>query len=248
MHEAQTSEKACFVTLTYNPENLPKDLSVDMQAWQKFAKRLRKKTGPFRFLMCGEYGDQLQRPHYHALLFGVDFSFDRKFWKSEGDYNLYTSETLEDAWPFGFSSIGEITFESAAYVARYTMKKQGADYLEKGKWIPNPKYVRSAQGKIWSVSPEISSCSRGYGLGKDWFLRWWSDVYPADVCIISGRKLRPPKIYDEWAKSIDGIDMEAIKEKRVEKAQERPLSNEDLKAVEKCLEARFNLKSLKQSI
>ena len=78
---------------------------------------------PIRFYMCGEYGENFGRPHFHACLFNFDF-VDKTYWsKSPGGSKIYRSDILEDLWPFGFSSIGEVNFQSAAYVARYIMKK-----------------------------------------------------------------------------------------------------------------------------
>ena len=91
----------------------------------RFMKRLRKKYGSqVRFFHCGEYGDLNKRPHYHAILFGVDFAHDRKLWSQKDGMKLFTSESLEKLWPYGFCTIGQVTFESCAYVARYIMKKQ----------------------------------------------------------------------------------------------------------------------------
>lgn len=242
MHELQTAGKGCFITLTYDKAHLPDDLSIDMETWKKFAKRLRKRVGPFRFLMCGEYGDEGNRPHYHFLAFGIDFAEDRQLYSDKPGYNLYRSPTLEKAWPFGFSIIGDITFESASYVARYTMKKQSTQVLTKGDvWVPNEKYRRidPSTGEDWYVTPEFSSCSRAYGLGTDWFHRYWSDVYPHDFVVVSGRKLRPPKFYDHLAEKLASIDMDAIKKKRRENA--KVLTTEELEAKEICLTQRSQL-------
>lgn len=124
IHEARMHKQNCFITLTYNDENLPADKSLHYEDFQKFMKRLRRKFGEgVRFYMCGEYGENLGRPHFHACLFGVDFA-DKKLWrKSPSGAFLYRSATLEQLWPFGYSSIGDVTFETAAYVARYIMKK-----------------------------------------------------------------------------------------------------------------------------
>lgn len=124
VHEASLHEKNCFITLTYNDENLPADQSLHYEPFQLFMKRLRKKYGSgIRFYMCGEYGEKLARPHFHACLFGHDFD-DKKVWKkTDAGSVLYRSAELEKLWPFGYSSVGDVSFESAAYVARYIMKK-----------------------------------------------------------------------------------------------------------------------------
>ena len=95
-HEASLHENNCFVTLTYSDKNLPKYNSLELRDFQKFMKRLRKHfDGGIRFFHCGEYGDKNGRPHYHAILFGIDFD-DREIYKvSDAGYRWYTSKTLE---------------------------------------------------------------------------------------------------------------------------------------------------------
>ena len=72
-HEMQMHEDNCFITLTYNAEHLPAPETLLLRDFQLFMKTLRNKNGAgIRFFHCGEYGDKLARPHYHALLFGHD--------------------------------------------------------------------------------------------------------------------------------------------------------------------------------
>ena len=66
-----------FVTLTYDDDHLPEYNSLNYKHFQDFMKRLRKSHSGVRFYMCGEYGEDFSRPHYHALLFNCFFS-DRK--------------------------------------------------------------------------------------------------------------------------------------------------------------------------
>lgn len=94
VHEAQLHSRNCFITLTYNDEHLPENESLDVEHWQLFAKKLRHRFGKFRFLHCGEYGE-LGRPHYHALLFGLDFGHDRIKLKKKDGNELFTSESLD---------------------------------------------------------------------------------------------------------------------------------------------------------
>ena len=96
---------------------------------QLFVKKLRKsqdKDGlaKVKYYAVGEYGENYGRPHYHAALFGEDFSDDRYVWRTtESGHTVYRSPRLEKLWTLGNCEIGELTFESAAYVARYIMKK-----------------------------------------------------------------------------------------------------------------------------
>jgi hypothetical protein len=130
-HEASLHDDNCFITLTYNDDHIPLNGSLKLEDFQLFMKRLRKKYAPkkIRFFHCGEYGDQSFRPHYHALLFGHDFS-DKKHYQTSNGHRLYKSDSLDDLWShpvtknfMGDCLIGNLTFDSAAYCARYIMKK-----------------------------------------------------------------------------------------------------------------------------
>ena len=123
MHEASLHASNVFITLTYSDEFLPADKSLDYSHFQLFMKRLRKHFGVgIRFYMAGEYGSALGRPHFHAILFNFDFP-DKVFHASRGKHRVFRSASLEMLWPFGFSEIGSVTFQSAAYISRYIMKK-----------------------------------------------------------------------------------------------------------------------------
>lgn len=181
VHEASLYERNCFLTLTYNQENLPPSGSLQLEHFQLFMKRLRKKYGAgIRFFHCGEYGEQLRRPHYHSLLFNHDFD-DKKYFSERNGNKVWTSDSLSSLWPLGFSLIGEVTFESAAYVARYVMKKvtgEKADIHYNG------------------MKPEYITMSRRPGIGTKWYEKFSSDVYPHDRIIVRGAKTRPPRFYD----------------------------------------------------
>ena len=75
-----------------------------------------------RSFYCGEYGELFGRPHYHACLFGYRPA-DCRVWSRRGDYDVYRSVELETLWTEGLSEVGSLTFDSAAYVARYVLKK-----------------------------------------------------------------------------------------------------------------------------
>ncbi len=123
MAEAQSHSANSFITLTFNRENLPEDGCVDKRHIQLFMKRLRKAIAPIRvrYFACGEYGARGNRPHYHIILFGYAFP-DRTQWTQ----SLYRSKLLESLWPYGYSSVGQVTFKSARYVAGYATKKLNA--------------------------------------------------------------------------------------------------------------------------
>lgn len=202
-----------FITLTYDSVNVPKDGSLNVSHWQKFAKRLRKQVGSFRFFHCGEYGEVNRRPHYHACLFGVDFADDRILLRRDGDRSLYFSPRLSATWGMGHCSVGELTYESAAYVARYCVGKITGERAEAA-------YGRfdSVTGEAWSVRPPYVTMSRRPGIGSTWFEKFSSDVYPSDEVVHMGRRFRPPRYYD--GKLPEG-ELDLLKAKRAAKVAER---------------------------
>lgn len=198
MHEAQLYERNVFITLTYDNENLPENRSLDLTHFQKFMKRLRKKFGAnIRFYHCGEYGDRYGRPHYHACIFNLDFPDKTIIRITPQGHKLYASKTLDDLWGFGLTRIGDVTFESAAYCARYIMKKITGDPAKE-----HYEYV-SEDGEIFNRVPEYTTMSRRPGIGAAWLDKYYRDVYPSDEVIINGKRYRPPKAYDARFEIID---------------------------------------------
>jgi len=225
----------CFITLTYSTP--PSDGGLRVDHWQKFAKRLRKEAGPFRFFHCGEYGERNKRPHYHACVFGLDFSSDRIFLKESGGGRLYTSPTLERVWGHGLTSVGDLTYESAAYVARYCVGKLTG---EKGA-VEYGRYD-SRTGECWQVRPPYTTMSRRPGVGSAWFDRFASDVYPSDEVIHKGRRFRPPRFYDKKLSEEELSGLQAKRRRSVEGRKEE-LTYDRLKAREE-----FSTERVKRSI
>lgn len=207
MHESSRHSDNSFVTLTFDNDHLPDDGSLNVRHLQLFMKRLRKRFGPVRFFAAGEYGGKLGRPHYHLLLFGLDFKDKVLFKITEREDRIWMSKSLSEVWPFGNHYIGSVTFASAAYVARYVMKKVvgvGAD----------EHYVNRSNGVL--LRPEFIVMSRNPGIGSSWFGNFKSDVYPSDQLIFSGREYRPPRYYDNLLDKEDPDLMESIRSRRRE--------------------------------
>lgn len=237
MHEASLYTDNSFVTLTYDTDNLPSDWSLNKKHFQRFMKELRRdreRKGikqKVRFFHCGEYGELL-RPHYHAILFGVDFSDKVKFNNNSGN-PLYISSTLQRLWPYGLSSIGDVTFESAAYVARYVVKKQTGKNIEQSeKLFGLSPYNRCdmVTGELYNVEPEYATMSRGGnvkgkdnlgGIGKRWYEKYKDDAYPSDFLIVNGKKCLPPKYYDVQYALENEEEWQKIRSKRVHGAYQR---------------------------
>lgn len=161
--EYQTTKKAVFVTLTYNDDTLPRSAcgaptlcKRDVQLW---LKRLRKYFAgtQIRYFAAGEYGDQTHRPHYHAILFGLDLEAlcphtVRNV--NELGQSAYQCSVLDETWQHGFASAAPTSYNTFGYVSRYCLKKQrNADYL---------------LDDVEMYAPEFSLMSRRPGLGGNY--------------------------------------------------------------------------------
>ncbi|AXH75297.1 MAG: replication initiator protein [Microviridae sp.] len=198
MHEAQLHKRNCVVTLTYDPEHVPADGSLHYRHFQLFMKKLRKRHGKVRFFVCGEYGDKDWRPHFHACLFGYRPGDLRPWSKSRSGSQLFRSPELESLWPAGHSLVGELDFESAAYIARYIMKKVTGDAAES-----HYNRINFETGELLSLEPEFIHMSLRPGIGAEWFSKFHTDVYPKGMVVSRGHEARPPKFYDRRFAKLD---------------------------------------------
>lgn len=232
MHEASLHEENCFITLTYNEKHLPIQGELCYTDFQLFMKRLRKKFQPkkIRFFMCGEYGEDNERPHFHACLFNVNFS-DRVYFKTTASGSkIYTSSTLDRLWsdsnndPIGFTTVGDVNIASAGYVARYVVKKTF------GRYDNRLEAIDYETGEVYKKTPEFCRMSLKPGIGYGFYKKWFTDIFPQDICVVQGIPTKPPKYYYEklkvehpdvfeevsTARAISGIDHAAdnIEERR----------------------------------
>lgn len=261
MYEENFGLGSCsFITLTYNDKLLPPYGALSYSKdWTKFLNRLRyyvkdRYGKTIRYFMCGEYGSKNLRPHYHAIIFGFGFP-DRTDLMERNGYQLYRSELLESAWTvppgeyfagesYGYSSIGDVSYAVALYVARYGLKKDVGDQQfsgtedfvcnATGEVLTRPslskRYLRPCplNGGFVRVPPERNFQSNGGGksgkggLGKEWFMKYKSDVYrklPDGEFIdgyqyYDGRIIRPPKYFDKLLDEVDPKLLEEIKQLR----------------------------------
>ncbi|QCQ84698.1 replication initiator protein [Blackfly microvirus SF02] len=224
-HERREHDLAIFVTLTYNDQHLPRDGGLVKKHMQTFFKRLRsyiEYTTPdnpkIKYFMCGEYGGKTLRPHYHAIIFGMDFA-DKRFHKNnkQGD-KLYTSKKLDELWGMGHCNIGDVTYQSVGYVARYNLKKvNGVNKHE------HYKGVNRDTGEIVSIIPEFIAASQGLGLAH--FERHHQQMYMRDSVVIQGKEAPVPKYYDVKLKQVNEEWLAEIKAKRLEKAMAAAADN-----------------------
>lgn len=191
VHESKMYEENCFITLTYAESNLPPNGSLRVEDWQLFMKRFKSavrynegkdRAKGIKFYHCGEYGSQFGRPHYHALIFNYDFK-DKVYKRvnRNGD-RIYTSDFLASLWPHGVKEqqeIGAVTYQSAAYVARYIMKKITGD---------------DAVAYYGERKPEYTTMSNG--IGRGFFEKYYKDIFPHDFVVHEGKKHRVPRFYE----------------------------------------------------
>lgn len=249
-HEVQMHRYNCYLTLTYDDNNLPPNRSLRHSDYVAFMKATRNALSrgwiglradetllpsalrlggrnrqrlniaageygalphtPIKFYMAGEYGELYGRPHYHAILFGMDFPDMLYHGKSKAGEKIYTSATLQRLWPHGYSSLGTATFASAAYISRYITKKRTGDGNKKDYEI-----LDMETGEIIKRAKEYNCMSRASGIGKEWIHHYTSDVYTLDKVISkTGRALRPPRYYDKQYKRLDAAHLRHLKHAR----------------------------------
>lgn len=229
--ESKMHKENAFITLTYDDEHFPKDGSLDHRHWQLFAKRLRERAGSFRFFMCGEYGDEYARPHYHALIFGFGFPDRVKCNSVYSKSDLYRSELLADTWGKGMCTIGEVTYESARYCAVYTTKR-----VSKERWEEIGFSVDKSSGEVLHKLQPYGRMSLKPGIGATWFEKYWQECATHDAVFVRNRKGRIPRYFDDMLEDISPETLEDLSFRR-SKVDEEVLRNstrERLEVREAC--------------
>lgn len=193
--------------------------------------------------MAGEYGEQNQRPHFHACLFGHDFTDKKYFTTTPSKAKLYTSETLNKLWTKGHTTVGALTFESAAYTARYIMKKVTGQQA-----FASYEKIDPDTGEIINRTPEFNNMSRKPGIGKHWIDKYTTDVYPEGMTIINGHKTRPPRYYDQQYKKLDLDRYEDMCYRRHTEARQQAQHNTDERLNVREQVAKAKIKLLKRTI
>lgn len=200
VHEASLHRDNCFLTLTYRDDD--KAVSLNYADFQGFMKRLRARFPRDRigFFACGEYGETnpatgckdggRYRAHFHAILFNFNFP-DRVPVRMLGRSDLERSDLLEELWRHGHCKIGAVSFESAAYVARYAMKKIN------GQTAKSVYTVITEDGEMIERRPELLVMSKRPGIGKRWFEKFGKGVYASDSVVCRGVEMQPPRYYDK---------------------------------------------------
>ncbi|AXH75660.1 MAG: replication initiator protein [Microviridae sp.] len=222
-HEASLHDQNCFVTLTYDDVHLPQNNTLVYRDLQLFIKRLRKSLSPrkIRYYGAGEYGDQSGRAHYHVCLFGWRPG-DLKYYSANKGNPLYTSDYLSDIWGLGYVTVGDVTFDSAAYVARYVVKKF------KGNGVDDKLIIDCDDDGVLNMrAPERALMSRRPGIGRNWIDQYGKYTYDHDHVIVNGRPVLPPRYYDTVYEITDVDKVEFVKRERRKNARTRKSDSTD---------------------
>lgn len=217
-HEQITSHSSCWITLTYDDDHLPvSDLSphpsLSKSDWTTFTKSLRNRGYKFKCYAAGEYGDRFGRPHFHACMFNLDFP-DRRFkYTTDTGYEVHSSQILTDIWGKGFADVSDLSYDNAAYTARYTLKKiygeAATDHYR--RW--------DAYGNQYWIEPEFSIMSRGgrtgRGIGYDFYQQYGDRIRFYDSVAIDGHEFPVPRYYDKLTEQEYPAEYERIKERRL---------------------------------
>lgn len=216
--EMETSKSAYFITLTYNDDHLPRSVFLDTETGvvnevpelvpddlQKFMKRLRAALGSCRFFACGEYGNESGRPHYHLIVYNLEIP-DLKFFKMSWNGDpYYTSQKLEELWPFGFVLVAGVTFDSICYVSRYVLKKKYGNALIEF----NNRYQIEDHGVLRNFQTEFLRMSRKPGIGKTFFDENYQKIYEGDTVVIARKGKAfissPPRYFDNQLEKVDPV-------------------------------------------
>lgn len=188
---------------------------------------------PFKYFLVGEYGDNFDRPHYHALIFGTDFGYSNhnslQKEKRTSDLQLLhdtdalSSPELNNIWGHGFTSVGELTFDSAAYCAQYAMKK-----------INGPK----ASAHYGSRYPEFMRTSQN-AIGKQYALKYADEILNNNSVISNGQQQPIPNYYlKQYEKH--NFDLTPLKTLREEFSQSHSIEKSYVRALQ--LDSKFKLK------
>lgn len=247
MHERQLYDENTFLTLTYNNDSLPEGGTLVKRDLQLFIKRLhnrllRDRGHGIRFYACGEYGDRSGRPHYHCIIFNYGFP-DKKFYKqTRRGEKLFTSDFVSDLWPVGFNVLGDVTFDSCAYVARYIAKKVTGDKAQSHYEVVTP------DGVVVDRCPEFTNMSRRPGIGSLWFEKYGAHAYEWDSVIMNGREVRPPRFYDTRYDVVDSQRLSELKVKRRREAMKHRADNTPERRRVKEEVTRHNLRNMRREI
>lgn len=216
LDEATQHEKMCLVVLTYDRAHVRVGMKTKegnnlFTLWhrdvQLYLKKLRKKVKSLydkelRYYVAGEYGDKLQRPHYHLVLFGLN----------KDDRNLidHTWEHGKVLWDKKNRPLDEKGF---AYACGYINKKihEGSYdlyYTKKGIIAPYQRMSKGL-GKVVAMRDKEKFIKNGFkyeGTNQRVpraYIKWWKGNEPESIARIKGHLWMAKK--EEIEKKIESL-------------------------------------------
>ena len=185
--ESQDIEKKCFITLTYNTQNMQKNKNLliyrDFQLW---LKRFRFAIAPtkIRYYYAGEYGTKNGRAHWHVIIYG----WEGEKWKvvdvSKSGFYVYREKTVQKTWDKGWTYIQEFNPNEIPYIALYlSANAEAKEKFAKDDWLlekarkannytEQKYYEKLAKKGSWTEMKERCGGSLALGFDK------WIKQYP----------------------------------------------------------------------
>lgn len=215
---------------------MPEKGSLNPQDTRNFIRNLRYKLkAPFKYFLVGEYGDNFDRPHYHALIFGEDFGLSQYSAgkKSSSDqisdlHQLHNTEALQspqlnELWGLGFTSVGALTFDSAAYCAQYAIKKINGSTAKSHYGDKHPEFMRTSQNAI----------------GKQYAHLYADEIINHNNVLANGQPQPIPQYYLKQYEKLN-YDLSDLKQRREEFSETHSIEKSYLRAQK--LDSKFKLK------
>lgn len=244
LHESYLYDDNIFLTLTYDNDNIPLHNDLNPDDFTKFIKRLRyernKNNGSnqyqrIRYYMCGEYGADTLRPHYHAILFNYRPQ-DSQLYTTRKGKRVYKSEELRKTWKKGNIEFSDVNFNTCAYVSRYMLKK-----LKYSESIKYDVYNEITGLVEYTKHREYTRMSRNPGIGYDFFKNTHMDTLGTYTYVLEGGvHVSIPRYYVEKADEISDGLTKVYKKKRRQRIENRELTPEQLMNRERVQKQRIN--------
>lgn len=220
MLEAESwPEKSYFITLTFDNDHVG-DGELDHSEWAQFIKNFRQKFCQAKYcllrdrggkrhgreysktfktikqVMCGEYGDEFGRKHFHGIIFNHRFTDARftGFYSKKGN-PIHTSDSLRDVWAKGSVQIEEVNFDLALYVAAYV-----TDPIDEPE--ANFGHEKKQYGRF------------GKGIGLEWIKRYYRDVLVSGKVHTFERDFPAPRYFLKKIEELFPAEFKSWKQKR----------------------------------
>ena len=241
--EGERSSSSFFLTLTYDTKYVPITekgyMTLDRQDPTKWLKRLRKhifkqgKQTKIKYYLCGEYGSERDRPHYHVIIFNVEL--EDLIGKTNAIMALNNKELMLNGkfnfncptWGLGSITIGDVSNASIGYVLKYMVKDPKK---------PIPRHANDDRIPIFS--------NMSKGLGDNYLneqnIKWHkNDINNRYyIPIEDGKKIAMPryykqKMFTDWQRKKIAAHLKGVNDTEQAKKTLKDIQKEHIIAVEK---------------